>query len=285
MIGQTRNKGGVSLGALVSGALAAGAVIVAPTAQATCASFFGINNGGGCSSSQTSIAIAIGTGAQAFAGGLFGTSFAVGTDSISSIPSGGRNYFNLAAAVGVNALAEAGGALSLAVAAGTNLTALAAETLHPYLPVANVALNLGLSSTNNLTVADGVGNLAVNLFGNGTGQDVRALGLANAAINIGGTGNAVRASVVTSQNAYASFAFNVLGSGNTVQAGGGPLAVAGAFNQTGATVTQASPGINLFTRLALAAAAQSHGPQAVKAASTPSASKTVVPAARDKRTT
>ncbi len=96
-------------------------------------------------------------------------------------------------------------------------------------------------------------------FGSGAGQDVRAIGLGNVAINVGGgTSNAVRASVGTSNRAYASFAFNVGGSGNLVQAGAGPLAIAGAFNQFGATVTPPirPPGINLFTRLALAAAAQ-----------------------------
>ena len=61
---QTRGKSGVLLAALVSGALAAGTLGAAPSANATCASFWGINNGGGCTSKLFSFAIAIGTGAD-----------------------------------------------------------------------------------------------------------------------------------------------------------------------------------------------------------------------------
>lgn len=253
---QARTTGGALLGVLVSGALTAAACGIAPTANATCASFFGINNGGGCGSSPTSIAIAVGTGAQAYAEGVLGTAVAIGTDSIASIPSGGRNFVDVATAFGDNALAEAGGLLTVALAAGQNLSALAATGLSSYLPVANVAINLGFSPTNNLSVAEGVGNVSVNLFGSGAGQDVRAIGLGNIAINLGGTSNAVRASVGTGTPAYFSSALNIGGSGNLVQAGSGPLAIAGALNQFGATVTQFAPGINLFTRVALAAAAR-----------------------------
>ncbi|QYL17430.1 hypothetical protein [Mycolicibacterium pallens] len=229
---------------------------MAPTANATCASFFGFNHGGGCASSPTSIAIAVGAGAQAYAEGVLGAAFAIGTNSIASVPSTGTNFLNMATALGVDTLAEAGGAVTGALAAGQSVSALASIGLPSYLPVANFAINLSLSPTNNVSVAEGVGNLSVNLFGSGAGQDVRAIGLGNVAINVGGTSNAVRASVGTSNRSYASFAFNVGGSGNLVQAGAGPLAIAGAFNQFGATVTQFAPGINLFTRLALAAAAQ-----------------------------
>lgn len=183
---QARTTGGVLLGVLLSGALTAGAFGIAPAANATCASFFGINNGGGCGSSPTSIAIAIGTGAQAYAEGVLGAAFSIGTDSLTSVPGGGGNFFNLASAFGINAVAEAGGALSVALAAGQNMSALASIGLPSYLPVANVAINLGISSTNNLSVAEGVGNLAVNLFGSGAGQDVRAIGLGNVAIDLGG---------------------------------------------------------------------------------------------------
>ena len=253
---QVRTTSGALLSMLASGALTFAACGLAPTANATCASFFGFNNGGGCGSSPTSIAIAVGAGAQAYAEGTLGAAFALGTDALTSIPSGGRNFFNVASAFGANAVAEAGGVLSAALAAGQNVTAFASTSLTSYLPIANIAINLGFSPTNNLSVAEGVGNLSVNLFGSGAGQDVRAIGLGNVAINVGGTDNVVRASVGTSNRAYASFAFNVGGSGNLVQAGAGPLAIAGAFNQFGATVTQFAPGINLFTRLALAAAAQ-----------------------------
>ncbi|MCV7215034.1 hypothetical protein H7J51_07030 [Mycobacterium crocinum] len=236
-----RTTGGALLGVLASGAVTVAACGMAPTANATCAAFFGFNNGGGCASSPTSIAIAVGTGAQAYAEGMLGAAFAIGTNSIASIPSTGRNFLNMATAVGVDTLAEAGGAVTGALAAGQSVSALASIGLPSYLPVANFAINLSMSPTNNLSVAEGVGNVSVNLFGSGAGQDVRAIGLGNVAINVGGTSNAVRASVGTSNRAYASFAFNVGGSGNLVQAGAGPLAIAGAFNQFGATVTPIRP--------------------------------------------
>ena len=53
LVDQIRIKGGVLLGALVSGALAAGTLTGAPTANATCASFFGIGNGADCSSTRS----------------------------------------------------------------------------------------------------------------------------------------------------------------------------------------------------------------------------------------
>lgn len=109
---QVRTTGGALLGVLASGAVTVAACGMAPTANATCAAFFGFNNGGGCASSPTSIAIAVGTGAQAYAeGGMLGAAFAIGTNSIASIPSTGRNFLNMATAVGVDTLAEAGGAL------------------------------------------------------------------------------------------------------------------------------------------------------------------------------
>ncbi len=212
---QMRTTGG---GALLSVLASGGAVTVAacgmaPTANATCASFFGFNHGGGCASSPTSIAIAVGAGAQAYAeGGVLGAAFAIGTNSIASVPSTGTNFLNMATALGVDTLAEAGGgAVTGALAAGQSVSALASIGLPSYLPVANFAINLSLSPTNNVSVAEGVGNLSVNLFGSGAGQDVRAIGLGNVAINVGGTSNAVRASVGTSNRSYASFAFNVGG--------------------------------------------------------------------------
>ena len=79
MVDQIRVKSGVLLGAVVSGALAAGTLTAAPTANATCASFWGIGNSADCTSKLFSVAIAIGGNAQAHADGLFGAAFSIGT--------------------------------------------------------------------------------------------------------------------------------------------------------------------------------------------------------------
>ena len=52
---------------------------LAPTANATCASIFGIGNSADCTSTLFSGALAIGDGAVAHADGLFGAAFVVGT--------------------------------------------------------------------------------------------------------------------------------------------------------------------------------------------------------------
>ena len=54
---------GAMLSALTVGTLATAGLGTAPTANATCASFWGINNGGGCTSTLFSVAVAIGPGA------------------------------------------------------------------------------------------------------------------------------------------------------------------------------------------------------------------------------
>ncbi len=61
-------------GAAATGVLAAAALGSAPSANASCASFFGLGNSADCSSTPLSIAIAIGNGASAHANGLFGGS-------------------------------------------------------------------------------------------------------------------------------------------------------------------------------------------------------------------
>ncbi|MGV0617442.1 hypothetical protein ABQE58_21375, partial [Mycolicibacterium elephantis] len=61
----------------VSTALATGTFSGVPAANATCFSAFGLNNGNGCTSNITSIAIAIGPGATANASmGFFSSAVA-----------------------------------------------------------------------------------------------------------------------------------------------------------------------------------------------------------------
>jgi len=244
-MGQIRVQGGVLVGALVSGALATGMLGGAPTANATCASFFGIGNSADCSSTLLSGAIAIGTGATAHATGLFGAAFSTGTKAEAFT----ANAFTFATAVGDSAEADAEGIFGIATQLGANGFT---QTFSP----GNVGLNIAIGVSPGNTVffgsvaeALGVGNVAVNLFGNGTTPDgnvVRAIGFVNVAANLGGDNNKVQARPFgPNQTAVLNLAFNAFGSGNTVKAGPGPVAIAGSIAQTGATVTKVGPGFNI----------------------------------------
>ena len=243
---QIRTKGGVLLGALVSGALAVGSLGAAPSANATCASFWGINNGGGCTSTLFTAAIAIGTGAKATATGLFGAAFAIGSTA-QALTSGN---FTFATAVGTEAIASAGGLFGVAAHISKNGFSEADGLL-------NIAIDVSPANTgpDEISSAKGVGNIGVNLFGKATatGQNATfAGGYFNIATNFLGTNSRVLAGTTT--KSFWNVAFNALGSGNNVTAGPGPFAVAGALNQHNVTVAQASPGINVYTSVALGAA-------------------------------
>jgi len=220
MVDQIRVKSGVLLGALVSGALAAGTLTAAPTANATCASFWGIGNSADCTSKLFSVAIAIGGNAQAHADGLFGAAFSTGFDA--EADAGG--VFGIAAQLGQYGTASTGGpALNIAVGVSPGTPAL-----------------LGT-----LVQANGVGNIAVNLFGTGDvkfGHRVVAYGYGNVAANLGGSDEHVYAGQGTGA---LNVAFNTLGYGNDVEAGPGPLAIAGSIGQTNATVVKKGPGFNI----------------------------------------
>lgn len=62
-----RNAAGPGPLVALTAGVAAVATLAAPTANATCLSFFGIGSGGQCTSSATSIAVAFGTDAEAHA--------------------------------------------------------------------------------------------------------------------------------------------------------------------------------------------------------------------------
>lgn len=230
-------------GKTVAGACAAAAVLAggfgaAPTANATCASLFGIGNSSECSSTPLSIAIAIGTGATAKAEGLFGSAFAFGANAEAST----SNAFTFASAIGDDSTAGSGGIFGVAAAWGPK--SIAQTGGDPSLGGLgfNIAVNVSpVNQAFQAVAAGGVGNLAVNLFGYSTGPTptVTAYGFANSASNIGGEN-----SFAQTAGSFSS-AFNVLGSGNFVVAGTGPFAVAGSVLQTSSTVTKFEPGFNI----------------------------------------
>lgn len=262
--------GATLIAAMAAGVLAAGGLGSAPAANATCASFFGIGNSANCTSSPTSIAIAIGADAKAEAKGLFGTAIAIGQGVKADTASFPQVFslFDAAIAVGFPgedpkfaSTASAGGVLSLAVSAGQFAHTLAGGD-KPGL--GNVALNLfGKYATQASTSANGFGTVAIDAFGRSEGQDahthdVGVYGVLSGAINLFGTNNKVFAEGATTEVetepvrhlTFGSLAFNVLGDNNNVNAGeSGPLAIAGAIGQKGVTVEQKSIGVNIYARV------------------------------------
>ena len=110
--GRTKSTGKIAVSALTAAAIATAGLGSAPTAHATCASFFGIGNSANCTSTPVSIAIAIGTDAQAKATGLFGAAFAVGTNSAALT----GDAFTFGVAAGDFAYAAGAGVFGIAVA-------------------------------------------------------------------------------------------------------------------------------------------------------------------------
>jgi hypothetical protein len=270
----------IASGALNAGVLASAIFGSTPTANATCASFFGIGNSANCSSTQTSVAIAIGPSAHAHALGLFGTAFALGTNAtaynwgtaqgsfalgdntIADAGGNGPSAFGISTAVGNASTSEIYGFVSLALSVHGKALAGGTDSF------ANAAIALGTTGmakaedvgTGNLAIdafghgdvmSNGVGNVAVNLGGNSVAVEAR--GTFNNATNFLGAGNIVVAGMF--KPATGSWAFAVLGNGNQVQAEPGPVAVAGSVLQTGATVTKAGPGFNINGVVAGGAAA------------------------------
>ncbi len=260
---QMQIQGRVLLGALASGVLATVMMGGAPTANATCASIFGIGNTADCTSNLTSIAIAIGPGAVAHADGLFGSAMAIGmTNGVNefTIAQTTTGLFSFAYAGGVDTIAGTQGNFGLAVVQGKYATALAGQSTGDNF---NTAINLGGTGVDmgfpylfnpftNPVLAAGQGNLAVNIGGTTIdpsktkANGVQAVGVGNSALNIGGVGNQVFAgNNVGPIPSTLSTAFNILGDGNKVTAQPGPLAVAGSIFRSGAIVTKVGPGFNI----------------------------------------
>jgi hypothetical protein len=252
------------LGALVSGALATGALSGSAPANADCFSIFGLGNGNGCISNTTTYAIAIGAGAEASATGLFGGSLAIGDNAKATMSPFNLSSFNFATAIGNNATAQGyvslfGIALQFGPGTAATLGFLDLAVGVNQGPgqaavsgIGGIAMQLGPGSSNNIgafsialglgggTDTAGFGDFALNLLGKSV---VTAGGNLNAAVNLLGNDN--RVAVGGSPNAVLNLAIAAFGKGNTVVAGPGPLAFAGSILQTGATVRKIGTGFNI----------------------------------------
>ena len=89
--------GAFATAVVASGVFASAGLGLAPTANATCASFFGIGNSADCTSTLLSVAVAIGNGATAHADGLLGAAFVIGANS--SATTTAASIFDLATSV------------------------------------------------------------------------------------------------------------------------------------------------------------------------------------------
>lgn len=277
------------VGALTAAVMVGAGMATAPVAVATCASAFGLSIGSGCSSTLTTVALAIGPGATARATGLLGAALAIG-NSGTSVTSAG--LLNAALAIGTNVTADTQGTLSAAAVIGNVHPDKVGQAATERGGIANVALLIGrnaegqiiggLSSASPVNVANlavsffapsfvetgvaGVGNLVVNAFG--SANTTGAIGWFNVAATLFGSGNTIRAFRITDSStvepAYGSVAFNLFANSNKIEAGPGPLSVAGSIRRSRVIVTQVSPGINIQTRLAVGAA-QSRSGQPVAA--------------------
>lgn len=265
----SRRAGTVLAGVVASGAVAVAAGLgSAPTANATCASFFGLNNSAGCTSSPTTVAIAIGNGATAYATGIFTSAFALGTNAQALAYADGFQGFSFASAIGNKSQAFAFGDLGLAEAVGANSLSFAGS-LNNTPNIGNVALSLGSYAANvsRGSTTGGIANLAVNI---GANTDyTTAYGTLNVGVNVLGDNNLVYAEDGTTPgDTKASLAFSIFGKNNVVGAGPGPFAIAGSILQTNAGIFKSGPGIAI-NKLRIGGAAAVH----------PAASRVIKPAA------
>ena len=171
--------GALVAGAVTSGLFASAGLGLAPTANATCASFFGIGNSADCTSTLFSVAFAIGDGAQAHADGLFGAAFVVGT---TPPPPQARG------------LSSTWPPASLATATPSRQKA----------PIANWATNIG-GNGNTVTTQGSLLNTATNILGSGNTVTTQG-GYVNWARNVFGDNN-----TVTVLGGVANWARNVFG--------------------------------------------------------------------------
>lgn len=194
-MGRVRNGRNAALGALVASALAAGAFTPTPAANATCMSAFGLNNGNGCTSNLTTLAIAIGNGASANAGNaLFGGAIAIGDGAnvltnIAAFTFGGAFGYHASAATlgtlfGINLQFGPGTASTLGGAFNFLLGAAAADSAGSAtsaIGLGNIVVQLGAGTA----AAIGGLNVVAGLLGGGAFQQTGASGLGNLALQIG----------------------------------------------------------------------------------------------------
>ncbi len=280
-VGMAQRPKMLAFAAVTASALAAAAVGSVPTANATCASFFGIGSGGQCTSTLTSIAIAFGTNAEAHADGLLGAALTLGNSSSAYTVAGA--LANLAITTGDSNMTSAGGLGSVAfVASGINQSVIAGSGGITDGNIGNIAVSLASPEATE-TSATGIANLSLNLAGAGRvvgdgiglttanvvglGADLSNGGTLNVVANVSGLNNQI--SNLRNSGGIGNLAFNFIGSDNVVETDG-ILAVAGAIGSTGQTVVQSGPGINIsFGRSSAASAATRDVRPAAAAAADP----------------
>lgn len=245
-----------ALGAATLGVVTAATMASVPTANATCFSAFGIGSGGQCTSTLTSIAIAIGTNAEAHAEGILGAAMTFGDNSSAATVAGALS--NLAVTFGNTNLTSAGGIGSLAfVANGINQTVLAGVGGLTSGNFANFAASL-TSPEATETIASGIANTSINFVGsglvagNGVGlttvnfvginNNLNNAGVLNNITNISGDNNNITNNV--GKGGIGNFGFNLIGTDNVIRTSGS-FAIAGAIGSQGQTVNQDGFGVNL----------------------------------------
>lgn len=261
----TRGKT-LAIAALTAGALATAAMGSVPTANATCASFLGLGSGGQCTSTLTSIAIAIGTNAEAHAEGMLGAAVTLGDSSTAGTAAGA--LLNVAVTLGNSNLTSAGGLGSVAFAGdGIDQAVVAGVGTFTEGSIGNIAVSLA-SPEATTTAAAGIANLSVNLAGSGTiigigtglatvnviglSTNLDNAGVLNDATNLTGNNN----SITVARGAFGNLGFNLIGSDNVITTEG-VLAIGGAIGSVGQTVSQSGPGVNVSVRRGLPVAAVS----------------------------
>jgi hypothetical protein len=264
---KNKTTSGLIAAAVASAAFVTSALGSAPQANASCTSLFGFGNSADCSSNLFSVAIAIGTNAQAHADGLFGAAIATGINSIARTnPSG---VLNIATALEDHSQVIAGGIVSLAVSVGQyGLADAGVDTAVQ--SVGNVAINLGNHSATGFNTANaiGIGNSAINV--GGYGAEVAAYGFFSTAGNLFGNNDVFSGTSSPGGSSHptgvGNVAFSAFGTGNFVMANPGPFAIAGALSQQGAVIIKESAGFNINGIKVGGAAAPAKAATTVKAA-------------------
>jgi hypothetical protein len=261
---------GVLLAAVGATALAA-ALGTAPQASASCASFFGVGNSSDCVSSPTSIAIALGPGAQAYALGTLGSAISVGSLSYSitdgdtaaatatALGNGAGAYvyndsrLSTAFAAGTNAGSVVnGGDLELSGAFGDNTLGFTGPANSGKPAYGNLAIAMGNSSHLAQAAAVGTGNIALNVFSPSSAKTFGSNLIASGAFNIASSLFS-RDSVVYAgyggkqQTGTRNVAFSGFGRGNDIEARG-PGSIVGSLFQSAASVIRSGPGITINGR-------------------------------------
>jgi hypothetical protein len=228
----------------------------------------------------TGTAVAHGLWATAIATGTDTSADSQGAGTLAYAGGSGSD----AVARGALSVAAAGLGFEGTFGVGTNVFAQAGHSGGDFF---NVAVNVGSANEpgqSAVEAGDGAGNLATNILGNGdsnTAMTVRALGNGNRSINVSGNRNLVEAvgslnsainvgnpitipngsdntviAGTTESPAFLSVAFNVQRllsepcstlCANTVNAGPGPWAVAGAVGVVNRSVSEQGPGVTVAT--------------------------------------